>query len=86
MIRKISRSSAIVSPGRRLDKIEDAMMGRPKPISFEQSIRVSDEIAVGEKEQFDQFIHRLFAATSGGGAVLETSDAIDEAIRSAMLT
>jgi hypothetical protein len=38
------------------------MMGAPKPISFEQSIRIANEIAVGEKQQFDQFIHRLFAA------------------------
>ena len=44
------------------DKIEDSMMSAPEPISFEQPIGVSDEIAVGEKEQFDQFIHWLFAA------------------------
>ena len=62
MIRKISRSSAIVSPGRPADKIEDTMMSAPEPVSFEQPIGVSDEIAVGEKEQFDQFIHGLVAA------------------------
>jgi hypothetical protein len=38
------------------------MMSAPEPISFEQPIGVSDEIAVSEKELFDQFIHWLFAA------------------------
>jgi hypothetical protein len=38
------------------------MMGAPEPISFKQSIGVADEIAVSEKEQFNEFIHRLFAA------------------------
>jgi hypothetical protein len=37
-------------------------MSTPEPISLEQSIGVSDKIAVREKELFDQFIHRLFAA------------------------
>jgi hypothetical protein len=38
------------------------MMSAPEPVSLKQSISVSDEIAVSEKEQFDQFIHWLFAA------------------------
>ena len=69
------------------DKIEDAMMGAPKSISFEQPIGVADEIAIGEKEQFDQIIHRLFAAARCAvEAGLETSDDMNEPIRSAMLT
>ena len=44
------------------DKIEDPMMGAPESVSLEQSIGVSDEIAVSEKELFDEVIHWLFAA------------------------
>jgi hypothetical protein len=38
------------------------MVSAAEPIRLEQPIGVSDEIAVSEKEQFDQFIHWLWAA------------------------
>ena len=44
------------------DKIENSMMSAPESVRFEQSIGVSDKIAVSEKELFDQFIHRLVGA------------------------
>jgi hypothetical protein len=44
------------------DKIENAMMSASKSVSLEQPIGVADKIAIGEKEQLDQFVHRLFRA------------------------
>ena len=38
------------------------MMSAAESVSFEQSIGVSNKIAVGEKKLFDQFIHRLLGA------------------------
>ena len=59
------------------DKIEDSMMRAPESISFEQSISVSDEVAIGEKELLDQVIHRLFAAARLRHRTgIETSDDI----------
>ena len=43
------------------------MMGPPKPIGFEQPIGVADKVAIGEEEQFDQFVHRLVAAAGVRG-------------------
>src|SRR5208282_6447836 len=42
-----------------IDEIEHAMMGASEVIAQQQPIRIADEVAIGEKEQFDQVEHRL---------------------------
>ena len=45
------------------------MMGAPKSVGLEQPIGVADKVAIGEKEQFDQFVHRLIAAARARGGI-----------------
>ncbi len=43
------------------------MMGPPKPVRLEQPVGVANKVAIGEEEQFDQFVHWLVAAAGVRG-------------------